>query len=221
MPFDTDVPPKRDVAVELMKKGSVYLHLDPRQKHVRVPKWLRHDPQLVLQVGFDMPIPIPDLVIDEAGVSATLSFQRSPHYCHIPWDAVFAVVGEEGRGMLWPEDLPEELFREVAKEAARGGGFEGILDDFEDDVALDAPSEVRSQIASRPLRLVPVDEPASVDAPSRRPRARRGAAAEASVVDQANPVDEANAALRTVPSSRPSAPSESSKPRAPHLRLVK
>lgn len=158
------MPPKKDFAEDLLGKGSVFLHLDPRQKGVRVPKWLRYDPQLVLQVGFEMPIPITDLAVDDKGVSATLTFQRSPHFCSVPWDAVFAVVGEDGRGMLWPEDLPQELFNEVAREAARDGfdgGLGSLLEDFEDDYgALDAPSEIRSNVAERPLRLVS-DAPAA------------------------------------------------------------
>jgi stringent starvation protein B len=208
-------PPKRTVADELLAKGFVYVHLDPRLKSVRVPKWLRHDAQLVLQIGLNLPIPISDLTVDEGGIGATLSFQRAPHYCHIPWDAVFAIVGENGRGMLWPEDLPEELFREVAKEAARGHGFEALLEHYEDDVALDAPSEIRSQVASRPLRLVPQEAGAPAQA---EVRAERRVAEPVSPA--AAPALEQVETKRTVPSSRPSS-AASTPSRPPHLRLVK
>jgi len=97
----------------------VYVHLDPRVDGVVVPEWLSHQPQLVLQIGLDMPIPIPDLRVDDDGLYGTLSFQRSPFTCVVRWDGVFALVGEDGRGMVWPEDLPEELAAEVEREAGR------------------------------------------------------------------------------------------------------
>ena len=84
-----------------------------------MPAWLSHQPQLVLQVGFDMLIPIPDLRVDDEGVLGTLSFSRMPFTCFVPWDAVFALVGDDGRGMVWPESMPPEIAAEVDREAAR------------------------------------------------------------------------------------------------------
>ena len=40
---------------------------------------------------------------------ARLSFNRAPHFCHVPWKAIYALVAEDGRGMLWPEDIPPEV----------------------------------------------------------------------------------------------------------------
>ena len=111
-------PPKKDVASALLLRGSVFVHLDPRVDGVRVPEWLRQQPQLVLQIGLDMPIPIPDLRVDADGVYGTLSFQQRPFLCTVQWKAVFALVGEDGRGMVWPEDLPAEIAAEVDREAA-------------------------------------------------------------------------------------------------------
>jgi hypothetical protein len=42
-------------------------------------------------------------------MSCTLSFNRSPFYCVVPWSSVFAMVGDDGRGMVWPDDVPQEL----------------------------------------------------------------------------------------------------------------
>lgn len=47
----------------------------------------------VLSYGLDMPVPIPDLEITDAGISATLSFSRSPRKTFVPWDAVVGVRG--------------------------------------------------------------------------------------------------------------------------------
>jgi stringent starvation protein B len=116
---DGPLPLKRDVAKMLLRKGSLFVHLDPRASDVFVPPWLRHQAQLVLQVGFDMPIPIRDLRVDDDGVFGTLSFSRNPFTCAVPWHAVFALVGDEGRGMVWPESMPAEIAAEVEREAMR------------------------------------------------------------------------------------------------------
>lgn len=121
------LPPKREVARALLVRGSVFVHLDPRRPEVVVPPWLAARPQLVLQVGLDMPVPIPDLRIDDRGVFATLSFNRAPFRCEVPWDAVFALVGEDAKGMVWPEQLPDELAAEVEREARRRSGDRGAV----------------------------------------------------------------------------------------------
>jgi Stringent starvation protein B len=117
--MSTETPNKRDVANQLIRKGSIFIHLDPRVTDVVAPPWLRHQPQLVLQVGYDMPIPIHDLRVDDDGIFGTLSFSRTPFGCNMPWSAVFALVGEDGRGMVWPESMPPEIVAEVEKESKR------------------------------------------------------------------------------------------------------
>lgn len=114
-----ELPEKRDVARGLMLRGSMFVHLDPRREGTEVPTWLSRQPQLVLQVGLDLPIPIPDLRIDQDGLCATLSFSRTPYACTVPWKSVFALVGDDGRGMVWPDDLPPEIAAEVDREAGR------------------------------------------------------------------------------------------------------
>ena len=118
---DKPLPNKLDVARALMLKGSLFLHLDPRVEDVMVPPWFKRQPQLVLQVGLDMPVPIADLRVDEQGVQATLSFNRTPFLCVVPWASVFALVGDDGRGMVWPESMPVEIAAEVDREHKRHG----------------------------------------------------------------------------------------------------
>lgn len=113
------LPPKLDVARYLLAQGSVFVHLDPRADTVLVPDWYRSEPQLVLQIGFDLPVPIRDLEVDEDGIYGTLSFNRSPFTCHIEWDAVFALAGDDGRGMVWPDSMPHEITEEIEREAGR------------------------------------------------------------------------------------------------------
>jgi stringent starvation protein B len=114
----TRLPRKKDVAVALLEQSSVFVHLDPRAERVSVPPWLKRQPQLVLQIGLNMAIPIHDLHLDEESMSCTLSFQRSPHYCVVPWNSVYALVGEDGRGMVWPDDVPPEVAAQMQQKAA-------------------------------------------------------------------------------------------------------
>ncbi len=112
-------PPKKDVAHALLERGSLYLHLDPRREGVVVPRHFRSQPQLVLQVGLDLPVPIPDLVVDDEGVIGTLSFSRTPFQCRVPWTSVFGMVGDDGRGVVWQDDLPPEVAEDVAHAEAK------------------------------------------------------------------------------------------------------
>src|SRR5262249_52084066 len=103
------LPPKKDVAWALLEGPSLYIHLDPRKPDVVVPTYFKKQHQLVLQVGLNMAIPIPDLKVDDEGVTCTLSFNRKPFWCRLPWTAIFALVGEDMKGMVWPDDVPAEV----------------------------------------------------------------------------------------------------------------
>jgi len=102
----------------LLEKASMYIHLDPRADIVKVPLWFKKQPQLVLQVGLNMAVPIPDLHVDDEGLSCTLSFNRAPFFCLIPWPAVFALVGENGQAMVWAEDVPAEVAAQAQAQRA-------------------------------------------------------------------------------------------------------
>ena len=100
MSVSTPLPPKKDVVLALLESTDVFVHLDPRTESVKVPAWFKHQPQLVLQIGLNMPVPIPDLEVDDDAVSCTLSFNRSPFFCFVPWQSVYALVGADGRAMV-------------------------------------------------------------------------------------------------------------------------
>jgi stringent starvation protein B len=120
----TQLPPKKEVALALLERSNVDVYLDPRARGVVVPPQFRKEPRLILKIGLNMPVPIPDLRLDEESMSCTLSFNRSPFYCVVPWSSVFAMVGEDGRGMVWPDDVPQELAVKVVEpgtESSRSG----------------------------------------------------------------------------------------------------
>ncbi len=112
------LPPKKEVALALIERSDLFVHLDPRIDGVVVPSWFRKQPELVLRVGLNMAVPIPDLRFDDDGVTCTLSFNRAPFYCVLPWAAIFGLRGEDGMGLIWPEDVPREV-REGAQAQAK------------------------------------------------------------------------------------------------------
>ena len=110
------LPPKKEVALALLERSNVDVYLDPRAQGVVVPPQFRKEPRLILKIGLNMPVPIPDLRLDDESMSCTLSFNRVKFYCVVPWLSVFAMVGDDGRGMVWPDDVPQELAVRVVDE---------------------------------------------------------------------------------------------------------
>src|SRR3954469_5119244 len=102
-------PSKQQAFLALLREGWTSLHIDARRAGVVVPPPLRGEPHLVLQYGHDLPIPIPDLEVDEYGVRATLSFSRAAHRTVVPWSAVYVVACDNGRGVLYSEDVPPDV----------------------------------------------------------------------------------------------------------------
>ena len=119
----TKPPPKRDVMLALLQQAdSVFVNFDPRRDGVVVPAHLKRQPRVVLQYGLNMRIPIPDLDVGEEGIGATLSFDRAPTWTFVPWSAVFAIISQDQRGMLWEADLPREIEAEREKASSPGEG---------------------------------------------------------------------------------------------------
>jgi hypothetical protein len=158
-----DRPSKHEAFLALLREGWTSLHLDARRGGVVVPPHLKGEGHLVLQYGNDLPIRIPDLRVDEFGVSATLSFARSLHQTVVPWSAVYVVASEDGRGVLYHEDIPQD----VSVIAARGetdaaeGGQESTMDGMTNGFHGPADSVDELDIAPRPtptraLRAVPL-----------------------------------------------------------------
>ena len=148
------LPPKKEVALALLERSRVHVHLDPRKAGVTVPVSFKKQPQLVLEIGLNMPVPIPDLRLDDEGMSCTLSFSRTPFYCVVPWPSVFAMVGEDGRGMVWPDDVPPEIATQATVRAP------------------EQPAP-RARPAAAKRALEPVRPEAEGGAPEERPKAKK------------------------------------------------
>lgn len=88
--------------------SSVFVHVDTRRPDVVVPKQLMGQPQVVFELGLNMPNPIRGLKIDDVGWSAVLSFGNQSFRCTLPWSSVYLIVGNTGIGSEWPKDKPKE-----------------------------------------------------------------------------------------------------------------
>jgi stringent starvation protein B len=118
----SSLPSKKEVLLNLLEKASVLVHLDARREDVKVPRHLKTNPQLILQLGLNLAVPIPDLEVSDDQVTCTLSFARTPFLCVLPYAAIFAMVAEDGKSaMVWPEDVPAEVARAAEAEARKLG----------------------------------------------------------------------------------------------------
>jgi stringent starvation protein B len=100
-----------------------------------------------------MPVPIPDLRVDEEGVFGTLSFKGVPFTCFVPWRSVFALVGEDGKGMVWSAEMPPEVAGELQREARASIGSAAPLvhlDSFRAKREAKRPSQPPKRKSDRP-----------------------------------------------------------------------
>jgi len=217
MPKGKKLPPKREVAQALLMQGATFVHLDPRAVDVVVPDWLKRQPQLVLHIGLNMPVPIRDLRVDETGVFGTLSFNRAPFTCMVPWHAVFALVGDDRRGMVWPESMPAEIAQEIEREAERAVRAALVEVGEPPD---DQPAPARKKRARKAPALRRLQQP-SQDGDGDSGSAERSSPKPVSL--RLIPGEARDTAVETTEAGEPEsvgAPGKRSR-RAPHLRLVK
>lgn len=137
------VPDKKELMLHLMEDAWVFVYLDPRREGVNLPAHLLSEKHLILQYGYNMPVPIADLAVDERGISATLSFRRISHMTFIPWSAVFAMTDGDKRSYVWQDDLPADLVLSAQGQEGQTGTKEAPA------ATLPAQSEQPEQSASQ------------------------------------------------------------------------
>lgn len=202
-PESPPLPPKPEVALALLQTAaSVYVHLDPRGDDVAVPPWFKNQPQLVLQIGLNMAVPIPDLDVGRDSISCTLSFNRRPEFCRIPWTAIYGLVGEDGRGMIWPDSVPPEV-----ASAAQGRGAKRPHLRVADESAaraeergepeLSPAPKAKSKAAKNAGGSARQSAPSRAEGTSRSPAAGRAAAADRRAASSDPAASNPGAAVRT------------------------
>lgn len=169
------LPPKKEVLDNFLRNGSARIFIDPRRAGAMVPQWFAKRPELVLRVGYTLSPPIPDLVVSDEAVSCTLSFNRSPFWCKMPWSVVFAIVSDvNNRGVVWPEDVPVEL-RTPGDLRAAGPKAVASREDRTAKERPTSPREVTTTAAERPSppKNIRRPRPAATTDKSAAPRPKR------------------------------------------------
>jgi stringent starvation protein B len=206
------LPPKKEVALALLERSSVHIHLDPRAQGVVVPGWFKKQPQLVLQVGLNMPVPIPDLRLDEDGISCTLSFNRTPFFCVLPWISVYALVGDDGRGMVWPDNVPPEVANQALTregESAKRAGPRRVPSASPSPISASGGSPVGG------VREASVDDKDPAASKAKKPKKRTRTDGPRAGVEVAGPARANLVAIPSASSPRAQSPAESSRPASP------
>jgi stringent starvation protein B len=209
------LPRKQAVALDLLERTSVFVHLDPRRPGVVVPPGFLKQPQLVLQIGLNMAIAIPDLDVGDEGITCTLSFNKRPQFCRLPWSSIYALIGEQGGGMVWPEDVPPEVvsqqraaakketkprkpgLRAISGEAADRNGDSAIAPTRRSDPP--RPGELRTGDTRRELRMGTSRPPRLVQVVSNPASAEPAAASQAAGVEALRSDQRADAARSDSP----------------------
>ena len=104
-------PQKTTAFLSLVRRAWTSLHIDARRPGVVVPSDVRSERHLVLQYGLDLPVPIPDLQVNEHEVRATLSISGHQEMTVIPWTAVYAVApsSDSENAVVYDEDVPADV----------------------------------------------------------------------------------------------------------------
>jgi hypothetical protein len=102
----------------LLERSEARVHLDARRAGVKLPERLLSDGHVCLDYGYRLTPAIPDLDVSDAGIVATLSFNRVPFATFVPWTAVYLIADYDGNGAVWQEDIPPDLLEGMGPEAA-------------------------------------------------------------------------------------------------------
>jgi stringent starvation protein B len=78
---------KKQALEELLKLGRVQVAIDMQANGVRVPLKFAGEQHLILNLSWNYHN---DMVIDDWGVTATLSFDGRAFRCELPWDSIIA-----------------------------------------------------------------------------------------------------------------------------------
>jgi hypothetical protein len=194
-PSDPTAPQKYAVFGRFIDRGKVMVTLDARRPGVTVPTQYAEESQLNLD--FSERFGLADFVYDERGVRASLSFNRQPFFCDVPWSSVYSLFShaEDGERLTWPRSLPSEILEQLP---------EASIEHLERVLELQVEKLLRQQ-REHHERELRADEP-RVDEPE--PVPEEGGVAGDIDDNEAAPESEAP-------------PGDDKPPRGPGLRLVK
>lgn len=111
-PVDPSASEKHAVFSRFAEQGKVMVTLDARRPGVSVPPSLASEPQLNLD--FSHRFGVADFAYDARGVRASLSFNRQPYFCEVPWSAVYSLLSHaDNERLTWARSLPPEILERL------------------------------------------------------------------------------------------------------------
>lgn len=126
-----DIQTKQAVLNLALESGPVEVVLDARVPGVTVPAACCSNYQLVLRL--DYMFQIPDMRIEENRLVATLSFNRKPHRCVIPFEAIWSirtVDSQEDEAIFYVEAMPPEIITKFLTDPDTPREFKQVLADL-------------------------------------------------------------------------------------------
>jgi hypothetical protein len=112
--------PKNQVFNIFMLHGLTRVWLNPDGPDVAVPDHLKGREAVILELGYDLVTPIPDLMVSPYAFEATLLFSGQLFTCVVPWDSVLAITDGNGLGVYYGQKTtPKETIDETVKKEKR------------------------------------------------------------------------------------------------------
>lgn len=104
----------------LGKHPMVRAHYNANHPQLRLPPEVLvqcraqgHGAVVMLELGYNMPVPIRDWDFGEEDLMCTCSFNRVPFACVLPWEALIMVSpGDDSVQCVWPAALREASIAE-------------------------------------------------------------------------------------------------------------
>lgn len=139
---------KCEVLEEYLKAGLCMVHVDSRRL-CQVPP--EHRDNVALRLNISYRFKGADIVVDDDGIQATLTFGGQPYRVVLPWPCVYAVTSMvmQPPAVIFEEDVPAEV--RVASRAdpkALAAELEALYDEM-DDVLLNAHRVAIAAVAMR------------------------------------------------------------------------
>jgi len=101
---------KKQILLDHLAIAKTTIAIDPTVEGVKLPKNLMEKDTVRLNLSNNFPGP---MMFKDGKVIATLSFSGQPFECHIPYEAIFAVMiaGNLEDAVLFEESIPESTKR--------------------------------------------------------------------------------------------------------------
>jgi hypothetical protein len=111
--------PKNQVFNLFMLSGLTRVYIDTQKMDVKLPQELKQIPTVILELGYDMAKPIPDLTVSDFCFEATLSFGSGLFTCVVPWDCAIAITTVDGLGIHYAPSKEQVQIQEKATKKAK------------------------------------------------------------------------------------------------------